>query len=55
MRALFKLGQNGDVRSLGLELEPALAAKATQVAWMNGMPLRRTWSSLRSKQIGLGT
>lgn len=30
MRALFKLGQNGHVRSLGLELEPALAAKATQ-------------------------
>jgi len=29
-RALFKIGQNGHVRSLGLELEPALAAKATE-------------------------
>jgi hypothetical protein len=29
-RALFKLGQNAQVRSLGLELEPALAAKASE-------------------------
>jgi hypothetical protein len=29
-RALFKIGQNGYVRSLGLELEPALATKATR-------------------------
>ena len=29
-RVLFKLGQNGHVRSLGLELEPVLATKATE-------------------------
>jgi hypothetical protein len=40
-RVLLKLDQNGHVRSLDLELEPAWLRKPLRVGWMNGMPLRR--------------
>lgn len=36
-RALFKLGQDGEVQSLGIELESAMVAKASKAAKRRGV------------------